>query len=230
MTTSRILLVEDEPGLLLTLSDLLTTEGYDVETAQDGNTGLQKALGFPYLLVILDVMLPGRNGFEVCRELRKAANQTAILMLTARSQLADKVEGLKLGADDYVTKPFEPEELLARVEALLRRLNREPAANQVLRFQFGGVDADFNTGVVTRDGQKVTLASKELQLLQYFIENRDRVISRDELLQKVWGYQPLASSRTVDVHLAWLRQKLEVNTAAPQHFHTVRGVGYRFTS
>lgn len=229
MTTSRILLIEDEPGLLLTLTDLLSGEGYDVETADDGNVGLARALSFPYLLIILDVMLPGRNGFEVLRELRAAGRNTAVLMLTARTQTSDKVEGLKTGADDYVTKPFEPTELLARVEALLRRLNREPSPNPVVRFTFSDVDADFTSGVVTRNGHKVNLASKEMQLLQYLIENRERVIPRDELLQKVWGYQPLASSRTVDVHLAWLRQKLETNTAMPQHFHTVRGVGYRFT-
>lgn len=230
MTTSRILLIEDEPGLQLTLTDLLTAEGYEVDTAADGNSGLEKALGHPYLLIVLDVMLPGMNGFDVCRELRKAGRSTAVLMLTARTQVADRVEGLKLGADDYLTKPFEPEELLARVEALLRRLNRHTSTNPVARFRFADIEADFNTGTVTRNGDRVSLASKELQLLQYLIEHKDQVISRDELLQKVWGYQPLASSRTVDVHLAWLRQKLEPNTQSPQHFHTVRGVGYRFTA
>jgi two-component system, OmpR family, alkaline phosphatase synthesis response regulator PhoP len=229
MTTSRILLIEDEPGLLLTLSDLLATEGYEVETANDGNIGLEKALSHPYLLIILDVMLPGRSGFEVCRELRKGGRQTAVLMLTARTQVADRVEGLKLGADDYLTKPFEPEELLARVEALLRRLNRQRSTNPVVTFRFGDIEADFSAGVVTRGGQKVSLASREIQLLQYLVEHKHRVISREELLQKVWGYQPLASSRTVDLHLAWLRHKLESSTQSPQHFHTVRGVGYRFT-
>lgn len=229
MTTSRILLIEDEPGLLLTLTDLLASEGYEVDTAADGNAGLEKALSHPYLLIVLDVMLPGRSGFEVCREVRKAGRQTAVLMLTARTQVADKVEGLRLGADDYLTKPFEPEELLARVEALLRRTNRQKSANAVVHFRFADIEADFSAGLVTRNGQRVSLASKEIQLLQYLVENKERVIPRDELLQKVWGYQPLASSRTVDVHLAWLRQKLESTTQAPQHFHTVRGVGYRFT-
>lgn len=150
-------------------------------------------------------------------------------VLTARSQVADKVEGLTLGADDYVTKPFEPEELLARVEALLRRLNRDAACTSVPRFRFGEVDADFQAGVVMRNGSRVSLASKEMQLLQYLVSNKGRIIPRDELLQKVWNYQPLASSRTVDVHMAWPRQKLEPTTQSPQHFHTVRGVGYRFT-
>jgi two-component system, OmpR family, alkaline phosphatase synthesis response regulator PhoP len=216
MTSSRILLVEDEPGLLITLTDLLTGEGYDVETATDGNTGLAKALSHTYMLVILDVMLPGRSGMEVCREIRNSGRDLAILMLTARSQSQDKVQGLKLGADDYVTKPFEPAELLARVEALLRRMR--PLVTPHGRFTFGDVDADFTTGVVTRGGEKVTLAAKEMQLLQYLIENKERVIPREELLQRVWGYQPLASSRTVDVHLAWLRQKLEPNTQVPQVF------------
>jgi len=230
MTTSRILLVEDEPGLLLTLSDLLTGEGYDVETAADGDTGLRMALSNEYVLLVLDVMLPGRSGLDICRDVRATGRDVAILMLTARTQLIDKVVGLKLGADDYVTKPFEPAELLARIEALLRRLSREPAPVLVPRIQFGDVEADFRSGMVTRGGEAVRLTTKELQLLRYLVENRDRVLSRDELLQKVWEYQPLASSRTIDVHMAWLRHKLEPSSAAPLYFHTVRGVGYRFST
>ncbi len=225
---SRILLVEDEPGLVLTLSDLLAAEGYEVDTAADGPTGLAKGLTRQFDLIILDIMLPGKNGLEVCKELRQEGCDTAVLMLTARTQVIDRVVGLKLGADDYLTKPFDPAELLARVEALLRRVNKENLA-PVFRFQFGKVQADFETGDVTRDGTPVSLAAKELQLLRYLIDRRGTVVSRDELLTNVWEYQASVSSRTVDVHVAWLRQKLEDNPQSPKHFHTVRGVGYRFT-
>ena len=225
--TPRILLVEDEPGLVLTLSDLLSTEGYDVDTALDGISGLEKALGSGYDLLILDVMLPGKSGFDVCRELRQNGIDTAVLMLTARTQVIDRVVGLKLGADDYLTKPFDPSELVARVEALLRRLRKEaPAA--VVRFQFGDVQVDFERAEVLKGEGRVGLAGKELQLLHYLVEHRGRVVSRDELLKNVWAYQPSVSSRTVDVHVAWLRQKLEDNPQLPRHFHTVRGIGYRF--
>jgi two-component system, OmpR family, alkaline phosphatase synthesis response regulator PhoP len=224
----RILLVEDEPGLVLTLSDLLATEGYDVETASDGLTGLSRAMSGGFDLIVLDVMLPGRNGFDVCRDLRQNGTDTAILMLTARTQVVDRVVGLKLGADDYLTKPFEPSELLARIEALLRRVNKTNLT-PVLRFQFDDVQLDFERGEVLKDGVPVPLATKELQLLRYLIDNRDKVISREELLKNVWEYQSSVSSRTVDVHMAWLRQKLEPNPQLPKHFHTVRGVGYKFT-
>ena len=226
--TSRILLIEDEPGLVLTLSDLFENEGYEVETASDGTAGLAKALQGGYELIVLDVMLPGKNGFEVCRELRENGVGTAVLMLTARTQVADRVEGLRIGADDYLTKPFAPAELVARAEALLRRINRDNPST-VLRFKFSDVQIDFEKREVLRGGTAVNLATKELQLLRYLIENRDKVIPRDELLKNVWEYQPSVSSRTVDVHMAWLRQKLEPNAQSPRHFHTVRGVGYRFT-
>jgi two-component system, OmpR family, alkaline phosphatase synthesis response regulator PhoP len=225
--SARILLVEDEPGLVLTVGDLLSAEGYEVEVAQDGVTGLQKARTGEFDLVLLDVMLPGKNGFDVCRELRQAGCDCAILMLTARTQVVDRVVGLKLGADDYLTKPFDASELLARTEALLRRVNKEKPV-PVQRFEFGEVTADFERGEIMRNGTQVPLASKEMQLLRYLIDNREKVLSRDELLTNVWEYQPSVSSRTVDVHMAWLRQKLEPNPATPRHFHTVRGVGYRF--
>ncbi len=226
--SSRILLVEDEPGLVLTLSDLLAGEGYTVESATDGPTGLDRASREPFDLVILDVMLPGMNGFEVCRELRQQGKDLAILMLTAKTQLTDRVVGLKLGADDYLSKPFEPPELLARIEALLRRIKKE-RLTPVLRFQFGGVDVDFERGDVVKAGQQLSLAGKELDLLRYLIDHRGKVVSRDELLEGVWEYQPGVSSRTIDVHVAWLRQKLEDNPQNPRHIHTVRGVGYRFS-
>jgi len=225
--TRRILLVEDDPGLSLTLSDLLTGEGYQVATAADGPTGLAKALAAPFDLLLLDVMLPGKNGFDVCRDLRQRGKDVAILMLTARTQLTDRVVGLKLGADDYLTKPFEPPELLARIEALLRRVGKV-AKTPVLRFQAGDIDADFEKGVVLKAGVPVPLAGKELELLRYLVDRRGEVVSRDELLEGVWEYQPGVSSRTIDVHVAWLRHKLEDDPRNPRYIRTVRGVGYRF--
>jgi two-component system alkaline phosphatase synthesis response regulator PhoP len=225
--SSRILLIEDEPGLVITLSDLLGSEGFTVETASDGPSGLAKALREPFDLVILDVMLPGKNGFEVCRTLREEGRDVAVLMLTAKGQVVDRVVGLKLGADDYLTKPFDPAELIARIEALLRRVLKENLA-PVARFQFGNVEVDFERGDVLKNGVPVSLAGKELQLLRYLIDRRGKVVSRDELLESVWEYQSGVSSRTIDVHVAWLRQKLEDNPPNPRHIHTVRGVGYRF--
>jgi two-component system alkaline phosphatase synthesis response regulator PhoP len=227
--SARILLVEDEPGLSLTLSDLLTNEGYDVDTAMDGATGLERAANGTFDLLVLDLMLPRMNGLEVCRELRRRGKDVAILMLTAKTQLTDRVAGLKLGADDYLTKPFEPPELLARIEALLRRTKKEKLA-PLASFQFDDIDIDFDRNYVTRAGAAVSLASKELELLRYLITRRGTVVSREELLEGVWEYQPGVSSRTIDVHVAWLRQKLEANPQTPRHIHTVRGVGYRFVT
>jgi two-component system alkaline phosphatase synthesis response regulator PhoP len=226
--SSRILLIEDEPGLVLTLSDLLEAEGYTVETANDGNTGLAKATSEPFDVILLDVMLPGKSGFDVCREIRSRGSDVAILMLTAKTQVIDRVVGLKLGADDYLTKPFDPSELLARVEALLRRINKEGQIH-VRNYEFGNIQVDFEKAEVLKKGEPISLAGKELQLLRYLIEHRGKVLSRDELLQQVWEYQHDVSSRTVDVHVAWLRQKLEVNPQTPKHILTVRGSGYRFT-
>jgi two-component system alkaline phosphatase synthesis response regulator PhoP len=224
---ARILLVEDEPGLVMILTDLLTPEGYTVETASDGKTGLAKALAGSFDLILLDVMLPQMNGLDVCKELRQRGRDVAILMLTAKTQLVDRVVGLKLGADDYQTKPFEPPELLARIEALLRRANKGTLV-PIARFQFGSVDADFEKGCVERDGLRVNLAAKEMELLRFLIDRRGRVVSREELLEGVWQYQPGVSSRTIDVHVAWLRQKLEEDPELPRYIKTVRGVGYRF--
>lgn len=224
----RILLVEDEPGLVLTLSDLLAEEGYEVETATDGATALEMALKGNFDAMVLDVMLPKKNGFEVCRELRQKGKDLAVLLLTAKTQVVDRVVGLKLGADDYLTKPFDPAELLARVEALLRRVKK--ATNPVGSFQFSDVEADFDTGQVKKAGLTISLAAKELQLLRYLIDHRENVVPREELLERVWEYQSTVNSRTIDVHVAWLRQKLEDNPQSPRHIHTVRGVGYRFSA
>jgi len=224
----RILLVEDEPGLLLTVSDLLTAEGYDVDTAGDGESGLAKAIAGKFHLAILDVMLPRKSGFDVCRELRQRGVDTAILMLTAKSQVVDRVVGLKLGADDYLTKPFDPSELLARVEALLRRVRQEKRI-PVQAFKFGDVEVDFERAEVRKGGREISMASKELQLLRYLVDHRGRVVPREELLQNVWEYSGDVSSRTIDVHVAWLRQKLEDTPQNPKHIHTIRGMGYRFS-
>ncbi len=226
--SSRILLVEDEPGLVLTLSDLLAAEGYQVETATDGLKGLARATSEPFDLIILDVMLPGKNGFDVCREIRQRGVDVAILMLTAKTQVIDRVVGLKLGADDYLPKPFDPSELLARVEALLRRVVKENLT-PVARYQFGDVSVDFAKPEVLRNGTPVNLAGKEMQLLRCLIDHRGKVLTREELLKKVWEYQPDISTRTVDVHIAWLRQKLEENPQFPKYILTVRGSGYRFS-
>jgi two-component system alkaline phosphatase synthesis response regulator PhoP len=226
-STSRLLLVEDEPGLQLALSDRLASEGYQVETAGDGNLAVARATGEPFDIIVLDVMLPGRDGFDVARTLRQQGVQTPILMLTARGQVVDRVVGLKLGADDYLTKPFEMIELLARLEALLRRA---PAAAGVAleRYQFGDVVVDVRKAEVMKNGSLVELSAKEFHLLRYFIEHRGATISREELLHEVWGYQATPSTRTVDVHVAWLRQKMEANPRVPQFILTVHGLGYKF--
>jgi len=227
--SSRILLVEDEPGLVLTISDLLATEGYEVETAADGETGMAKAASGNFDAVILDVMLPKKNGFEVCRDLRQRGIDVAILMLTARTQVVDRVLGLKLGADDYLTKPFDPGELLARIQALLRRVQKENRI-PLKSFQFGDVEVDFERARLLKSGRQVNMAGKEMQLLQYLIHHRGRVVLREEILQNVWEYSSDVTSRTIDVHVAWLRHKLEANPQQPQHIHTIRGKGYRFSA
>jgi two-component system alkaline phosphatase synthesis response regulator PhoP len=232
MASGRVLLVEDEPGLQLTLTDRLAAEGYDVETAGDGELGLTRALTGAFDLVVLDVMLPRRDGFDVCRTLRQKGITTPILMLTARGQVVDRVVGLKLGADDYLVKPFEALELLARIEALLRRAApplAPPAGTPgATRFEFDDVTVDTRKAEVVRGGVPVELSAKEFQLLRYFLEHRGATISRDELLQEVWGYDHTPSTRTVDVHVAWLRQKLEPNPKTPQLILTVHGLGYKF--
>ncbi len=223
----RILLVEDEHGLRLTLQDRLQAEGYGVETASEGDEGLAKASAGGFDLIILDVMLPNRSGIDICRDLRQSGHNTPILMVTARSQTVDKVLGLKIGADDYLTKPFEMLELLARIEALLRRASpqRTPSAG----YEFGKIRIDFRSTEVTRNGELLNLSAKEFQLLQYFIEHDRETLSRETLLQRVWGYQSTPSTRTVDVHVAWLRQKLEDDPKNPRWILTVHGMGYKFT-
>jgi two-component system, OmpR family, alkaline phosphatase synthesis response regulator PhoP len=222
----RILLVEDEPGLVLTLRDRLTKEGYSVESSPDGESGLERAAGEAFDLVLLDVMLPRLNGFDVLRELRRRGVETPVIILTAKGQVVDKVVGLKLGADDYVTKPFEMVELLARVEAKLRRA--PTTVHPAEGYQFGDVRVDFRRAEVTKAGAPLEVSAREFQLLKYFIEHRGATLTREELLNEVWGYNAMPSTRTVDVHVAWLRQKVEPNQRHPQYILTVHGMGYKF--
>jgi two-component system alkaline phosphatase synthesis response regulator PhoP len=222
----RLLLIEDEPGLVLTLRDRLTREGYALESCADGESGLERAAREAFDLVLLDVMLPRLNGFDVLRELRKRAVDTPVIMLTAKGQVVDKVVGLKLGADDYVTKPFEMVELLARIEAKLRRA---PAVVHPSEgYHFDEVRVDFRRAEVTKAGEPLDLSAREFQLLKYFIEHRGATLTREELLNEVWGYNSMPSTRTVDVHVAWLRQKIEPNPRHPQYILTVHGMGYKF--
>jgi two-component system alkaline phosphatase synthesis response regulator PhoP len=221
-----ILIVEDEAALARTLKDRLGKEGYAVSVARDGLQGFDLATHEPFDLIILDLMLPGQSGLKVCEKLRGEGWRTPILMLTARRQVMDKVVGFKTGADDYLTKPFKMDELLARVEALLRRAGQPTAG--AARHQFGSLSVDFRRAEVSRNGQAVNLSAKEFQLLRYLVEHQGAALSREELLREVWGYDSLPSTRTVDVHISWLRQKLEKDPKNPQLILTVVGLGYKF--
>jgi two-component system alkaline phosphatase synthesis response regulator PhoP len=228
MIRRRILLVEDEPGLRRTLADLLIADGYIVDSAADGLAGQELATREAFDLIILDVMLPSRSGFDVCRHLRKNGMQTPILMLTARSELNNKVQGFKAGADDYLTKPFESAELQMRVQALLRRVPAD-AKKKIKTADFGGVHIDFAKSRMSRNGKDVSISERECRLLQHLMESRGEVVTRDELLQEVWGYNSASMTRTVDVHIAWLRQKVEDDPSDPRYILTVHGQGYRFS-
>lgn len=224
----RILIIEDERALAVALRDRLTSEGYATETATDGASGAEIATREKFDLILLDVMLPVKNGFDVCRDLRQRKITTPILMLTAKGQTFDKVLGLKIGADDYLTKPFEIAELLARVEAQLRRGNFHSSTDDAESYRFGSVLVDFRRAEVTRDNRKIELSAREFTLLSYLIRNRGALLTRNRLLDDVWGRDVNVTARTVDVHIAWLRQKLETNPRHPQHLLTVYGLGYKF--
>jgi two-component system alkaline phosphatase synthesis response regulator PhoP len=215
-------LVEDEEALSLFIGDSLRSAGYSVDHAYDGEVALKKARGAPVDLIVLDLMLPRLSGTKVCEALRAEGNKTPILMLTARSQTQDKVEGLKIGADDYVTKPFEMSELMARVAALLRRV---PPTDT---FTFGPFRVDLRGTEVTRDGKRVTLSAREFQLLRFLIEHRGETLTRDVLLRQVWGYGAGIYTRTVDMRIATLRQHLEEDPKQPRYILTVQGLGYKF--
>jgi two-component system alkaline phosphatase synthesis response regulator PhoP len=224
----RLLIVEDEEALRIALTDRLTQEHYEVKCAADGETGYQTALREKFDLIILDVMLPRKKGLDICRDLRQAGLVVPIIMLTARAETIDKVLGLKIGADDYVTKPFEMVELLARIEAQLRRPTVPPSQENEQVVEFGGVRVDLPGTAVTKNDKVVPLSAREFQLLRYFIQHPGTTLSREVLLKEVWGYSSAAFTRTVDVHVASIRQKLESDPKKPSLFVTVLGLGYKF--
>jgi two-component system alkaline phosphatase synthesis response regulator PhoP len=223
----RILLVEDEPSLIVTLSDMLKNEGYEVECIVDGIAANERIVKDAWDLILLDVILPGMTGFEICRNIRQRGISTPVLILTARGQTSDKVEGLKIGADDYLPKPFEPAELLARIHALLRRsaVNTRTASNW---FTFGLISVDLAHSRVFRGSERILLSDREFALLHYLIDHRGSPVSRERLLLDVWGYNAAISTRTIDVHIALLRQKLEADPKNPEFILTVHMQGYRF--
>jgi DNA-binding response OmpR family regulator len=222
----RLLLVEDEPGLVLTLRDRLTREGYSVDTSADGESGLERAAGEAFDLVLLDVMLPRINGLDVLRELRKRGIETPVIMLTAKGQVTDKVVGLKLGADDYVTKPFELPELVARIKAVLRRA--APGGDGDSTLSVAGLEIDPGGFSVRKGGEEVNLTATEFRLLHELARRPKQVFTRDLLLELVWNYEYLGDSRLVDAAVQRLRAKVEDDPKQPTLIRTVRGVGYRF--
>ena len=225
----KILIVEDEPGLQLAIEDRLINEGFDVETEENGARAEEKARKGVYDLILLDIMLPGRDGFQICQNLRDASIHTPILMLTARGSNIDTVMGLRIGADDYLTKPFDMQILIARVQALLRRsaVPKREKTRGGARYSFGDMVLDTERQELLRGDRPVSLNAQEYRLLQFFVEHPNRVYSRDELLDEVWGYDTHTSTRTVDVHVAWIRQKIG-EQQDPVHLRTVRGYGYKF--
>jgi two-component system alkaline phosphatase synthesis response regulator PhoP len=223
----KVLIVEDDEAMVLALRDGFVSEGFSVSVARDGAAGLQLALEWAPDLVLLDVMLPKMNGLDLCRKVRSERPELPIIMLTARGQEIDKVVGLRSGADDYVTKPFGFMELLARVDAVLRRSRGGRVTGH--RCRFGDVEVDFLKCEATKGGSPVELSALELRLLEHFIAHRGEVVSRDTLLEAVWGYGSDSVSRTVDVHVGKLRKKIEDNPENPRHIVTIHGLGYKFT-
>jgi two-component system alkaline phosphatase synthesis response regulator PhoP len=223
---TRILIIEDEPAMVAGLRDNFEYEGYDVISAEDGVSGLERVFADDPDLVVLDVMMPRMSGLEVCKQVKARRPAVPIIMLTARGQEIDKVVGLELGADDYVTKPFSIRELMARVKAVLRRVSPQARTPDVYRF--GEIEVDIRGHEVRRSGKPVDLSSKEFALLAYFISHPAETLSRDRLLDAVWGYENYPNTRTVDTHIVHLRQKLEPNPEDPRFILTVHGTGYKF--
>lgn len=223
---TKILIVEDEPNMVAGLRDNFEFEGYEVLSAADGSEGLARALADSPDLVLLDVMMPRMSGLEVCKQLKAKRPSIPIIMLTARGQEVDKVVGLELGADDYVTKPFSIRELMARVKAVLRRSHTLPKEED--KYAFGDAEVDLKRCRVTRAGKDIEISGTEFELLKYFVCHAGEILSRDRLLEDVWGYDRYPTTRTVDAHLVRLRQKLEPNPEQPRFFLTVHGTGYRF--
>ena len=224
----RILVVEDEVGIRMTIEDRLKAEGYEVEVAEDGVSGYDRACAGGIDLVVLDLMLPKKPGLDICRDLRGAGIVTPVLMLTAKGQVMDRVKGLRTGADDYLVKPFQMLELVARIEALLRRDRIKGGASEAKVYAFGDVRVDSKQAAVLRGDEKLQLSAKEYQLLLYFVQHPQQALSRDRLLREVWKYQAEVSTRTVDVHVGWLRQKIEDDSRKPRWIITRHGIGYIF--
>src|SRR5688572_13557139 len=227
MSEHRILIIEDEPDLLRGLQMNLTAEGFEVLTASRGDTGVEQALRERPSLVLLDIMLPGMNGLDVCRELRRKGFEAPIIMLTARAEEVDRVVGLEIGADDYVTKPFGIRELVARIRVRLRR-HAVPVTETFSTLRFGNVAVDFDKHEVTRTGSRVELTAKELEVLRLLARHRGEIVTRDRLLEEVWGYESYPTTRTVDNHILRLRQKLEEDPSNPRHILSIYGEGYKF--
>ena len=221
---ARILIVEDEPDIALGLEGDLKAEGYEAEVVRDGDSACRRAREGPWDVILLDVMLPGKDGFEVCRDIRRAGVRAHVIMLTAKTHEAEKVLGLELGADDYVTKPFSPRELRARIKAAVRRgVDEGPEV-----FRFNNMEVDFARGEVRRDGTPVEMTPTEFKLISVFVRRRGRVLSRDQLIQEAWGSGVFVTDRAVDTHIVNLRRKIEPDPAVPRFLLSVRGLGYRF--
>jgi len=223
---AKVLIIEDEPNMVLGLKDSCEYEGYEVAVARNGKEGLEKVSTEKPDIILLDVMLPVMSGIDVCRTLRTRGIETPILMLTARSQEIDKVIGLEVGADDYVTKPFSIKELLARIRAHLRRASKQLV--DIESFTFGDVELNFKKYAARKGGQALELSAREFEILRYLIRRRGEIVTRDQLLDEVWGYESTPVTRTVDNHIARLRQKIEANPSEPKHIVTVHRLGYRF--
>ncbi len=222
-----VLIIEDEPGVQMTLEDRLRSEGYETDIRSDGISGQEAAETDKYDLILLDVMLPGRDGFSICQNLRAKGINTPILMLTARNTNLDNIMGLKQGADDYMSKPFDMGILLARIEALLRRSTLSHSSKEQNIYSFGEYCFDLKKGELTCNEEHIPLHAKEFQLLEFFLKNSGELLSRNRILDKVWGYESETTTRTVDVHIAKLRQKLS-ESDLPRHILTIRGQGYKF--
>jgi len=223
-----VLIIEDDPSILLGLQKNLKFEGYDVLTAADGERGLELAIDRPPDLIILDIMLPKISGFDICKTLKKNNIQVPIIILSAKDQEIDKIMGLDLGADDYVTKPFSIRELVARINAVMRRKRRFEQQGTPERFKFGKLTLDLKGQVLLKDGEPIETSIREFKLLKFFVENRGKVLDRREILNKVWGYDYFGTARTIDNFITKLRQKVEDDPDDPKHILTVRGVGYKF--
>lgn len=225
---NKILIIEDEELIRMALEDDFRLEDYDVDVASDGIEGMAKAANPDIDLIILDIMLPGMNGFDICKKLRGKGIRTPIIILTAKGQEIDRVVGLEIGADDYVTKPFSPRELQSRVKAVLRRMETEPDDKEKNLFRSGGLEVDFRQYICRKDGKEVSLTAHEFALLKYLIQNRGQVIDRNELLDKVWGKDVFVTPHTIDTHIANIRRKIEDDVSSLRFIKSVRGVGYKF--